>query len=82
MVYDVSATFLLTIFLFGSDAMTIEEAVTELEKHLGDPEVFQIRHDGTRIVVDVTFIYRVKEVTDLGGVWQGYPVSTGRRSCW
>jgi len=62
--------------------MTIVEAVASLEKQLGDPEVFIIRHDGKTITVDVNFIYRVKEVTDLGGVWEGYPISTGRRSCW
>lgn len=62
--------------------MTIDEAVTKLAEHLGDPEVFNIRHNGSVIIVDVNFIYRVKDVTDLGGTWEGFPVSTGRRSCW
>lgn len=58
---------------------TIEEAVTSLKTHLGDPEVFIIRHDGKVITVDVNFIYRVSEVPSE---WEGYPVTTGRRSCW
>jgi hypothetical protein len=62
--------------------MSIDEAVSKLAERLGDPEVFVIRHDGKTIKVDVNFIYRVKEVTDLGGTWEGYPLSTGRRSCW
>ncbi len=62
--------------------MSIEEAVVKLEKHLGDPEIFIIRHDGKTIRVDVNFIYRVKDVQDLNGVWEGFPVETGRRSCW
>ena len=62
--------------------MTIDEAVKKLEEHLGDPEVFSVRHDGVKIIVDVNFIYRVEDVTQLGGTWEGYPISTGRRSCW
>lgn len=62
--------------------MSIDEAVVKLAEHLGDPEVFIIRHDGTTIFVDVNFIYRVKEVEALKGQFEGYPVSTGRRSCW
>lgn len=66
--------------------MSIDEAVVKLQAHLGDPEVFHVRADGSDIVVDVNFIYRLKEVTALGGVWEGYPVITGkgrgRVSCW
>lgn len=62
--------------------MSIDEAVKSLAHHFGDEEVFVIRHDGTTITVDVTFIYRVKEVEALNGVWEGFPVMTGRRSCW
>jgi hypothetical protein len=62
--------------------MTIDEAVTALTEHLGDPEVFQVRHDGKVIIVDVGFIHRIKEVDALKEYWHGYRVSTGRRSCW
>lgn len=62
--------------------MSIDEAVASLTKHLGDEDVFIIKHDGKTITVDVNFIYRVKEVQDLGGVWEGFPISTRRRSCW
>jgi hypothetical protein len=62
--------------------MSIDEAVEKLEKHLNDSEAFVIKHNGKAITVNVNFIYRVKEVTDLGGTWEGYPLSTGRRSCW
>lgn len=62
--------------------MTIDEAVTKLAEHLGDPEVFNIRHDGKVITVSVNFIYRVQEVKALNGVWEGFPVTTGRISCW
>ena len=42
--------------------MTIDEAVTKLEEHLGDcPEVFIVRHDGKVITVDVNFVYRIKD---------------------
>lgn len=59
--------------------MDIDEAVVKLAEHLGDPDVFIIRHDGKTITVDVNFIYRV---TDVPHEWEGYPVSTGRKSCW
>lgn len=62
--------------------MNIDEAVEKLKNYLGDSEIFIVRHDGKSITVDVNFIYRVKEVTELGGSWEGYPLSTGRRSCW
>lgn len=71
--------------------MSIDEAVVSLAKHLKcdsgmeDEGVFIVRHDGKDIIVDVTFIYRLKEVTDFY-LWEGYPVVTGkgrgRVSCW
>lgn len=54
----------------------------KLAEHLGDPEVFIISHDGKVITVVVNFVYRYKDVKDLNGMWEGYPVSTGRISCW
>ena len=61
-------------------AATIDEAVTSLAAHLGEPDVFtNIRHNGKVILVDVNFIYRVQ---DLPSEWKGYKVTTGRRSCW
>jgi hypothetical protein len=62
--------------------MSIDEAVESLKRKLDDDEVFIIQHNGSEITVDVNFIYRVKEVTALGGQWEGFPLSTGRRSCW
>jgi hypothetical protein len=62
--------------------MTIDEAVATLSKHLGEPDVFYIRHNGTAIIVDVVFIYRMEDVDRLHGVWQGFPIQVGRRSCW
>lgn len=62
--------------------MTINEAAMKLAEHLGDPEVFIISHDGKVITVVVNFVYRYKDVKDLNGMWEGYPVSTGRISCW
>ena len=59
--------------------MSIDEAVVSLEKKLGDSEVFNVRHDGNTIIVNVNFIYRVNEVPDE---WEGFRVVTGRRSCW
>jgi hypothetical protein len=70
----------------------IDEAVVSLTKRLNcaagmeDEGVFCVRHDGKDIIVDVNFIYRLKDVTDLGGSWEGYHVVTGqgrgRVSCW
>jgi hypothetical protein len=62
--------------------MSIDEAVISLMKHLGEEDVFTVRHDENYIIVDVNFIYRVKDVQNLGGMWEGFPVTTGRRSCW
>lgn len=62
--------------------MTIEEAVESLAKHLGDVPIFWVRHVDGVIIVDVHYIHRVKEVTDLGGIWEGYPVRVAHRSCW
>ncbi len=62
--------------------MTIDEAVISLQARPGEPDIFQVRHNGTTIIVDVQLIYRVKEVTDLGPNWEGFPLSTGRKSCW
>lgn len=62
--------------------MTIEEAVESLSKHLDDPEVFQVSVDGQRIRVEVGFIYRVEDVERLNGMWEGFQVYVGRRSCW
>jgi hypothetical protein len=62
--------------------MNIDEAVAKLVKHLDDSEAFTVRHNGSNIIVDVNFIYRVKEVQALGDSWEGFPISTGRRSCW
>ena len=62
--------------------MKIDEAVEKLETHLGDKEVFHVRHDGKEIIVSVEFIYRLKEIQNLNGVWEGFPVTTGRVSCW
>lgn len=62
--------------------MAIEDAAEKLRQHLGEPDVFTVRHVDGRIVVDVHFIYRVKEVEALGGRWEGFEVTTGRRSVW
>ncbi len=66
--------------------MTIDEACQKLREHLGDDEVFIVTHDGSSIKVTVNFIYRLSEVTDLQGTWEGYPVNPpgnrGRVSCW
>lgn len=62
--------------------MTIDQAVVKLQQHLGEPDVFIVRHNGTQIIVDVNLIYRVKDIESLGGTYEGFPVSTGRRSCW
>ncbi len=62
--------------------MTIEEAVQKLSDHLGDPEVFHVYHNGRSISVRVNFVYRTKDVTDLGDTWEGFPLNLGRVSCW
>jgi hypothetical protein len=62
--------------------MTIDEATTKLAQQLGESDVFTVRNNGTTIIVDVAFIYRVKDVLDLGSTYEGYPLTTGRRSCW
>ncbi len=63
--------------------MTIQEATEKLQSEL-EKDVFQVRHDGTSIIVDVAFIYRVKEVEALGDTYEGFPLNhkAGRRSCW
>jgi hypothetical protein len=58
---------------------TIDEAVASLQAHFDEPDVFNVRHQGGVIIVDVNFIYRVDEVPSE---WEGYQVTTGRRSCW
>jgi len=62
--------------------MSIDEAVEKLQEHLGEPDVFFVRHNGEKIIVNVNFIYRTEDVKKLGGTWEGYDVSVGRRSCW
>lgn len=62
--------------------MTIQEATESLVKHLNDEEAFYVRHDGTSIIVTVNWIYRLPEVQKLNGVWEGFPVTMGRVSCW
>lgn len=57
--------------------MTIDEAVASLKSHLADDEVFHVRHDGKQILVDVLFIYRLKEVMDDGNFWNGFPLICG-----
>jgi len=68
--------------------MTLDEAVTKLQEHLDgankeDLGVFNVRHDGKEIIVDVNFIYRVDDVPKE---FEGFPVITGkgrgRVSCW
>ncbi len=67
---------------FWETSMTIEEAAASLMQHLGDPEVFTVNVRNGTLVVDVNFVYRTEDVTKLGGNWNGFPVTTGRRSCW
>ncbi len=62
--------------------MNIEKAVETLQQHLGEPDVFVVRHNGKEIVVDVNFIYRIEDVQALNGQWEGFRVCIGRRSCW
>ena len=72
--------------------MTIDQAVESLKTKLNagpgqeDEEVFIVRHDGTSLLVDVNFIYRVEDVKKLGDTWEGYPLVCGggksRISCW
>ena len=64
--------------------MSIDDAVTKLQEYLPhEPDVFQVRHDGERIIVDVFFVYRVNDVPKE---FEGFPVITGqglgRVSCW
>jgi hypothetical protein len=72
--------------------MTIEEAVESLKAKLNtnqgqeDEGIFIVRHDGTSILVDVEYIYRVEDVKKLGDTWEGFPLICGggktRISCW
>lgn len=62
--------------------MTIDEAVKSLIKHLNDEEVFHVYHNGSEILVRVYFVYRTKDIENLNGVWEGFPVKLGRVSCW
>ena len=66
--------------------MTIDEAAESLQKHLtSDPEdegIFCVSHNGSKLIVRVWFVYRVEDVQKLNGVWEGFPVSMGRVSCW
>lgn len=66
--------------------MNIDEAVKKLQEQLDGTEdqgVFNVRHDGKDIVVDVNFIYRVNGVPKE---FAGFKVVTGqgrgRVSCW
>lgn len=67
--------------------MTIQEANESLQKHLNGPNnedegVFQVYNDGTNLLVNVEYIYRLDDVNNLGQ-WEGYPVKVGRKvSCW
>jgi hypothetical protein len=62
--------------------MTIQEAAGFLVKHLNDPETFIVSVRDNEIFVDVNWIYRKYEIDQLGGSWNGFPVKTGRISCW
>lgn len=62
--------------------MNLDQAVLKLQNHLNDSEAFSIRHDGTKIIVDVFFIYRMNDIKKLGNTWEGHPIVIGRRSCW
>lgn len=68
--------------------MTIEEAAVSLQKHLDgsngeDAGVFCVfPNQGGGLSVNVNFIYRVKDIEKLGGIWEGFSVSVPRRSCW
>jgi hypothetical protein len=62
--------------------MTIDEAVSSLVKHLNDDEVFYVYHNDDTIFVRVYFAYRTKDVENLNGVWEGFPVKMGKVSCW
>jgi hypothetical protein len=66
--------------------MTIDEAVKKLQENLDGSEdhgIFNVRHDGKEIVVDVNFVYRVNDVPKE---FEGFKVVTGqgrgRVSCW
>ena len=66
--------------------LTIDEAVKQLQAKLDGTEdagVFNVRHDGKDIIVDVNFVYRTNEVPKD---FEGFKVVTGqgrgRISCW
>lgn len=66
--------------------MTILEAVQKLQTQLDGTEdhgIFNVRAEGDEIVVDVNYVYRVKDVPQE---FEGFRVITGkgrgRISCW
>ena len=60
-------------------AESLREKLNEVDRKLGEPDVFTVTPSGGTLVVDVAFIYRADEIPKE---WEGYPVRTGKRSCW